>query len=318
MAGRIPSGARALAAPAATLVLMDKPIVVLAGATGNLGGRIARALVARRAEVRAIVRHGASLIATEPLRRQGVQVIEVDFASPSALTLPCTGATVVVSALSGLGDVLVEVQSTLLAAAVQAGVPRFIPSDYAIDFTRVPRGMNRNLDLRQEFRDRLERAPIAATSVLCGMFTDLLVGPAPLVLFPLRRVVYWENPDQLLDFTTVDDTAEYTASAALDATTPRFLRIAGEQLAARGLADAASEATGASFHLLRAGSLSRLETLIRITRAVVPARDQVFPPWQGMQYLRDMFSGAGKLAPLDTDRYPDIRWTPVRDVLASR
>jgi hypothetical protein len=37
-----------------------------------------------------------------------------------------------------------------------------------------------------------------------------------------------------------------------------------------------------------------------------------------MQYLRDMFSGLPKLVPLDNDRYPGIRWTPVREVLARR
>ncbi len=49
-----------------------------------------------------------------------------------------------------------------------------------------------------------------------------------------------------------------------------------------------------------------------------PAKDEVFPPWQGMQYLHNMLSGLPKLQPLDNDRYPDIRWTSVQDMLASR
>jgi hypothetical protein len=36
-----------------------------------------------------------------------------------------------------------------------------------------------------------------------------------------------------------------------------------------------------------------------------------------MQYLRDMFSGRAKLAPLDNARYPELRWTSVREVLAA-
>jgi hypothetical protein len=31
-----------------------------------------------------------------------------------------------------------------------------------------------------------------------------------------------------------------------------------------------------------------------------------------------MFTGRPKLQPLDNARYPDIRWTPVREVLATR
>ncbi|WP_255531712.1 hypothetical protein [Roseomonas sp. KE2513] len=42
----------------------------------------------------------------------------------------------------------------------------------------------------------------------------------------------------------------------------------------------------------------------------------MFPPWQGLQYLRDMFGGKGKLAPLDNGRYPGLSWTSVAEVLA--
>ncbi|MNY70086.1 hypothetical protein D3C86_2081460 [compost metagenome] len=58
-----------------------------------------------------------------------------------------------------------------------------------------------------------------------------------------------------------------------------------------------------------------LATMIRIMRTIAPARDEVFPPWQGMQYLHDMLSGLPKLEPLDNARYPEIKWTRVREVL---
>jgi hypothetical protein len=220
--------------------------------------------------------------------------------------------------VSGLRDVIVETQTRLLDAAVEAGVPRFIPSDFSIDFTKLSTGTNRNLDLRRDFHECLDRAPIAATSILCGMFTELLAGPAPVILFRLNRVVYWEDADQRLDFTTVDDTAAFTAAAALDASTPRFLRIAGDEISARGLVDVASEVTGRRFRLLRAGGLGRLDALIKVTRAVMPQSSALYPAWQGMQYMHNMFGGSAKLAPLDNDRYPGMRWTTVRGFLARR
>lgn len=291
---------------------------VLAGATGDLGLRIARALVQRGARVRALVRRGGARPALTALRELGAELVEVDFDSVPALTAACVGGACVVSALSGLRDVLVDAQTRLLEAAVAAGVPRFIPSDYAIDFTRLAPGGNRNLDLRREFGHRLDQAPIRATSILNGMFADLLTGQAPMILFRLRRVLYWGDADQALDFTTIDDTAAFTAAAALDPTTPRYLRVAGDVRSARGLQQAASEATGERFRLWRAGSLGALGALIKVTRALSPGDDDVFPPWQGMQYMRDMFSGLPKLDPLDNGRYPGIRWTSVRSVLAAR
>ncbi|UOQ97382.1 NmrA family NAD(P)-binding protein [Hymenobacter sp. 5317J-9] len=292
--------------------------VALAGATGDLGFRIAQALLRRGAAVRALVRPGNTKPETTALRDAGAEVVEVDFNSVTALTAACAGAACVVSALSGLREVIVDGQKRLLDAAVAAGVPRFVPSDFCIDYTTLPAGSNRNLDLRREFNQRLDQAPIQATSVLNGMFTDLLTGQAPVVLFGLGRVLYYGDADQPLDFTTIDNTAEYTAAAALDPDTPRYLRVAGEVASARGLQRAATEATGQPFKLLRAGGLWVLGTLIKVTRTLAPAPQEVFPAWQGMQYLHNMFSGRPKFAHLDNARYADIRWTSVREVLAAR
>jgi nucleoside-diphosphate-sugar epimerase len=297
---------------------MDTASVILAGATGNLGRRIAAAIRERGGVVRAVVRRDSDPGRIEALRRLGATIIEVDFADVAELARACAGGGCVVSALSGLREVIVDTQTALLDAALRADVPRFIPSDYSIDFTKLPPGTNRNLDLRRAFHRRLNKAPIAATSILNGMFTHLLTGEAPVVLFKWKRVVYWENADQLLDFTTIDDTARFTAAAALDASTPRFLRIAGDQISTRGLAQVAGEVTRTPFKLLRAGGLKRYARLIAFTRAVFPRKDAIYPPWQGMQYLHNMFSGLAKLAPLDNDRYPGMRWTTVRDVLSAR
>ena len=292
--------------------------IVLAGATGDLGFRIAQALVGRGATVRALVRPGNHRPVVTALQDLGAEIVAVDFSSVGALTKACAGAACVVSALSGLRDVIVDTQKRLLDAAVAAGVPRFIPSDYSIDYTRLPNGSNRNLDLRREFNQRLDQAPIQATSILNGMFTDLLTGQAPVVLFGLKRVLYYGDADQPLDFTTTANTAEFTAAAALDPTTPRYLRVAGEVATVRGLQRAATEATGEPFKLLRVGGLWVLGTMITVTKGLMPTSNDVFPPWQGMQYLHNMFTGLPKLNPLDNARYPDIRWTLVREVLATK
>ena len=297
---------------------MNDAIIVLAGATGNLGGRIARALLKRGGKLRAVVRHKSDPEKVEALRKLGATIAEADFGSTPGLAEACTGGSCVISALSGLREVIVETQTLLLDAAVKAGVPRFIPSDYSVDFTKLPPGTNRNLDLRREFHERLDKAPIAATSILNGMFTDLLTGEAPMILFKFKRIVYWEDADQRLDFTTMDDSAEFIAAAALDASTPRILRIAGDQISAREMAAAVSDVTGENFRLFRAGGLGRLSTLIKITRAVLFKSKALYPPWQGMQYFHNMFSGLAKLEPLDNDRYPGIKWTTVHDFIATR
>ena len=295
---------------------MNEPTIVVAGATGNLGGRIARALRERGARVRALVRPSTAQDKIERLRDLGVAIASIDLNNDSQVTQACSGASCVVSALQGLREVIVETQTVLLGAAIKAGVPRFIPSDYSIDFTKIAPGENRNLDLRRDFHERLAKASISATTIFNGAFADMLTGQMPLILFKLRRVLYWGNSDQRMDFTTIDDTATFTASAALDPSAPRILRIAGDQLSARELAGVASEVTGKKFRLFRAGGLGMLGALIKVARMVAPAEKEIFPAWQGMQYMRNMFDGRAKLEPLDNDRYPGMRWTTARDVLS--
>jgi nucleoside-diphosphate-sugar epimerase len=295
---------------------MNEPTIIVAGATGNLGGRIARALRERGARVRALVRPSTAQDKIERLRDLGVAIASIDLNNDSQVTQACSGASCVVSALQGLREVIVETQTVMLGAAIKAGVPRFIPSDYSIDFTKIAPGENRNLDLRRDFHERLAKASISATTIFNGAFADMLTGQMPLILFKLRRVLYWGNSDQRMDFTTIDDTATFTASAALDPSAPRILRIAGDQLSARELARVASEVTGKKFRLFRAGGLGMLGALIKVARMVAPAEKEIFPAWQGMQYMRNMFDGRAKLEPLDNDRYPGMRWATTRDVLS--
>ena len=297
---------------------MASPIIVLAGGTGDLGGRIARELVERGATVRALVRPNASAGATAALVATGVTVVPVEPGDEPGIATACTDAKCVVSALNGLRDVIIDRQEVLLDAAVRAKVPRFIPSDFSLDFTKTDPGGNRNLDLRREFLERAARAPIKLTSILNGAFMDMLGAEMPIIQSKLRRVLYWESADQPLDFTTKDNVAAFTAAAALERDTPRILRIAGDTVSARELAATMSEVTGKRYGTLWAGNLTMLGLMIAAGKRLAPAPTAVFPPWQGMQYTRDMFSGRGKLAPLDSARYPGIAWTRVREHLTHR
>ena len=292
-------------------------IIAVAGATGDLGERIVRALLERGARVRVLVRSGSNRAKIIELEKIGAHVVSLTSWTVNELTKACQDVSCVVSALSGLRETVIDAQRVLLDAAMVAGVPRFIPSDYSLDFTRLPAGRNRNLDLRREFHTYLDQAPIAATTIFNGPFADMVTGQMPIILFSLKRVMVWGNVDQVIDFTTKDDTAAFTACAALDASTPRYLHIAGDQLSIRELTGVVSNVTGETYQLLPLGGLSTLSTLISVTRFVAPGVKDTYPAWQGMQYLRDMLDGRGKAMSLDNDRYAGIRWHTVKDVLTA-
>ena len=298
------------------MVVDDAPLIVVVGAEGNLGLRIVKALVRRGAKVRVITRPGKTDADMSAVSALGVEIVAVDPTDAKAMAKACAGSACVVSALNGLGDVVIDRQSVLLYAAVAAGVPRFIPSDFAADFTKSKPGLNRNFDLRRTFMARAGKAPIRVTSILNGAFMDMLGAEMPIIQRSIHRVLYWHESDQVLDFTTKDNMADFPAAAALDPTTPRILRVAGDSISIRTLAATLTEVTGQRYRPLWVGSLGMLGVMIRLVKRFAPEADAAFPAWQGMQYMRDQFSGEVQLQRLDNARYPDIAWTSARDHLA--
>lgn len=293
-----------------------KQIILVAGGTGDLGGRIVKALIKRGAEVRAVVRNGSEPEKIEKLTELGAEVVAVDMSDVQELTVACQGASCVVSALAGLHDVIVDLQSKLLEAAIAAGVPRFIPLGYSSDFTKLPPGENRNFDLRKEFHQHLDKSSIAATSILNGAFADILSYGTPLYNVKNYSVGYWgDKSDWKIDFTTMDNTADYTAAAALDSATPRILRIASFQISPNELVAVGAEVKKKEFKFVPMGSLEDFSASNKKEWAANPEGEkELYPSWQGKQYLHSMFSVQN--TPLDNDRYPDVAWTSTLDVIS--
>lgn len=292
--------------------------LLVAGATGDLGRRIVRELLVARpdAVVRVLTRPGSGTAQSLYGEQDRVEIRVAAYADHAGLVAALSGADVVVSAVSGARAVILDAQRALLAAAVDAGVPRFIPSDYSADYRRVSPGTNRNFELRREFAADLDAAPVRATSVLNGAFADMLTGQAPMILFARKKVLYWSSPDQVLDFTTKDDVARTVAHVALDDAAPRVVEVAGDRVTARSIARMMGELTGTPFGMQWAGTTAMLSGAARIGRRLSRDEEATFPAWQGMQYFVSMFSGEAELQHVHNTRYGQQAWTGVRAVLA--
>ncbi len=112
---------------------MNKPHTVLVvGATGNLGNRVAKALVQRGKRVRALVRPGTDATALTSL---GVDVVRGDLTKPATLPPALAGVDALVTSAIGYslrkpGDSLqgvdLEGNRNLVDAARKADLPRFV------------------------------------------------------------------------------------------------------------------------------------------------------------------------------------------------
>jgi hypothetical protein len=126
-----------------------------------------------------------------------------------------------------------------------------------------------------------------------------------------------------IDFTTMDNTADYTAAAALakpslgeiDSSTPKILRIASFQISQNELVAVGEEVKKTEFKLVPMGSMADFSASNKRDRAAHPEGEkELFSSWQGMQYLYSMFSVQNQ--PLDNNRYPDVQWTSAIEVLS--
>jgi nucleoside-diphosphate-sugar epimerase len=139
-----------------------------------------------------------------------------------------------------------------------------------------------------------------------------------ILLFDTRNkaIAYYEGKkDWKIDFTTVNDTAAFTAAAALDDSAPRHLHIASFQVSPQDLADLSKTLYGESFKLVDEGSLEQFSTVIDKIRQTHPEGEQeLYPQWQQMQYLYCMF--AAQHPHLNNSRYSDLHWTSAQAALS--
>ena len=294
---------------------MNKKIIVVAGGTGNLGGQIVNALLQLNAEVRVLVRPTSNKEVVQNLAQLGAKIYVVNMQSQSEIANVCIGASCFVSAVAGLQDVVLNVQTLFVKAAIEAKVPRFIPSDYCTDYTQFNDGENRNLDLRRKFHNYINTLPIKATSIFNGAFANMLTNQIPMIIFKKKWVLYWGNKNHKMPFTTVANTAAYTAYAAIDNDAPRYLRIAGSAISASEIRDALNQITGQQYKLIKTGSQTMLGIIIKITRFFSPSKTALYPAWQGMQYMHNMVDARSLVNNLHNNRYPNLTLTTVPQLL---
>lgn len=145
--------------------------VLLAGATGNLGPHLAKAMVAQGMDVFALVRPQTMGNAEKvgPLKKMGVQLIPGDMNDPASLDRACEGMDAVVSALGG-GQLMQ--QTDLLNAAVKAGVKRFIPSEFGVDPHASGPGVCDLFDAKAAIQQKVKESGIDYTMIYTNGFME--------------------------------------------------------------------------------------------------------------------------------------------------
>lgn len=290
---------------------MNHKLVVVAGATGRLGRRIIEALASTEGvRVRALVRDPAKAdVASLASERVELLAFDATGATDAARSEAVRGAFAVVSALQGGPDVIIDAQLALLRAAKAAGARRFIPSDYSYNVFTLPEGVNINSDWRRTLAQHAEKEvtpTFEVVHVLQGIFADRGVLGFLGVFDADKGIVrYWGDGTTPIDWTTWEDTARFTAAAALDdAKVPAHFFVSGDRMDMLTFAKTWEAAHGRKAQLEPQGSLPELEQRVQERLRAEPNNMYA---WLPLMYARGVFGGQALLGPSHNDRYPHIK-----------
>ena len=299
---------------------MSNRLVVVVGGAGKLGRLIVESCLAYPdVDVRILVRD-SNKPEVRTLAGDRVELFDFDAvtASDSVRAKAVRGALAVVSALQGGPDVIIDAQLSLLRAAKAAGARRFIPSDYSYDLFALPEGVNMNSDWRRALgeRERKETSDsFEVVHVLQGTFLDHYVLAFLGLLDGEKGVVrYWGDGKTPIDWTTREDTARFTAAAALDdGKVPERLFVCGERMDVLTFAKTWETARGKKLALERLGSLEELD---RETKRRLAQEPQNMFAWLPLMYARAVFGGQALLGATHNARYPAIKAETVAQAIA--
>lgn len=297
-----------------------KPILFIAGATGLLGTKLVDAALKKHTKVRTLIRDlnpsaKAKKQQLEGWASRGVALVAGDVMDRESLMGVVKGSDVVISAVGNVESILDIGQKNLIYASKAAGVKRFVPSDFSVDYFKADLGDNYNLDYRINTFAFLKASGVPWTSVLNGAFTEVqFTDFAGLLDQKEGTFSYWGDGETPCDFTVTDDAAAYTIAAALDPEMEnRVCRVAGDVLSMKAVKSVTEKVLGRALKEIRRGSVDDLLDWIADRKKAAMSHFD----YLAAQYHYLMVSGKGKLEPLDNDRYPDIRPVGVEAYLRS-
>lgn len=284
----------------------DGHSVLVAGATGKLGSRIAHHLLQEPGvRLRVLVREGA---VADPAKKESLRTLEAQGASVAigdvtdtdSLKRATEGVDIVVSAVQGGDDIIIDGQVALARAAHEQGAWRIIPSDFALDLFAATPGEHPAFDRRRLADQAIAELGIEHVHVLSGAFLDGMVHMG--FDHAARTVSYWGTGEEVFEATTVEDTTRYTARAAID----RDLisgpfPIIGDRISANRRIDVVERVTGQHYTRRSNGGIGDLRAMLDAARRRGDLNAQT-----GAAYLLYMTDGQTRVSDPQNFRYPDI------------
>jgi hypothetical protein len=206
--------------------------IAIAGFTGKMSRLITDALLRTHPEVKI---HGIcrspSKVDPSISSNPNVTIMQAESTDSEAIRAALRGTSVCICCYLNLFDTtfMVEGQKTLIDACIAEDVPRYIASDWCMDFRGLRLGNHPAKDpmkLVHAYLDEKERAgKIRQVHILVGGFMEFFfAGFLGYVDAEKGEFTSYGTGDEKLDMTTWRDSASFTAEVAMDPDANGFLK----------------------------------------------------------------------------------------------
>lgn len=282
--------------------------ILLVGATGMLGGRIAAHLLDETdANIRLLAR-SASSEKLKPFLDRGAEVVEGDLVDEASLDRATQGVDVIVSAAQGGRREIVDGQVALARAGKRNGARRILPSDFALDLFKATPGEHAAFEWRRVADERIAALGLEQVNILQGAFMEMFLPGRGAIDLDAGTVSFFGDGDQPIEATSVEDTARMVARVALDPAVPAGkFAFAGDRISFRQAAEVIASNSGRPIKPVSLGS----EADLRKAHAAADPELKVM-----LAYLLYMTTGQTALTDLQNDRYPDLALESFADFAA--
>ncbi|HEX2716188.1 MAG TPA: SDR family oxidoreductase [Gemmatimonadaceae bacterium] len=282
-------------------------MILVAGATGYLGGEICRRLVAAKRPVRGLVRRTSDGAAIERLREWGVETVVGDLRDPLTLADACRDVEAVVSTVTSMrtrqdGDGIESTdqqgQLNLVDAAANAAVKRFVYVSYSGHV-----GEDDPLTVaKRSVEQRLQESGMEYVILRPTYFMEAWLGPMLGFDYDAGQVTVYGSGERKISWISLGDVAEFAVRVVDDPKAANsVIELGGpEALSPREVVRVFEEESGRTF---------RVQQVPEDAIASQPAADSF---QRAFSSLMRSYARGDEIPMADTlKRYP-VDMTPVR------
>jgi len=288
--------------------------VAIVGSTGNLGPSIVNALLHHKFEVTAVTFNNPEDPKYNDLKSKGVKVVQANIDDKASIVHAFHGIDAVVSTVGGP---LFAKQTILIDAAVEAGVKRFIPSEFGVsELDPALKGevfLQPKAETFHHLQELAKHGKITYTAIATGPFFDwgLQVG---FLQFDLKthEAVYYDEGKPHITFSNTNDIALWVALTLQhpEKTENKYLQLGTFVATQVEIFEALEKVSGHKWHVKAHKTTAEAKQLAK--EALAKGDEQTF----FYQTLFDIiFSGRGSYAIKDTEIFPEYKSETLEETL---